>query len=1325
MVAAAEIPRPGVEVVQEFSSASPTIVTPTLVPCNVAPFFEVIEVLDSDGTLNSDAQLEDPYEQLELTIPQSSFPSPRENIDEVDVLEDSIRVFFNFGGSLVEVSDTQAFLTSFLDPDYASQPYVRGNTTPRTVPTDAQGETNYDSSPTTEGSFVGGTGHANSDVITMSDGSTVTVDNQTAGVVDQFTVDSSASTGAVSGQTLIQTGSTGGGIGFTLTLGDSNITTNDVSGAEPVAGYDVDGRTLILFFDKHTSLSDSEFVAKTNMPTSENVTITFAAPTPGGNLTLDEVVEQINAVIPNVASKYASAGGDVLQLTSVKWGAKASAVVRGQGTANGGANRLGFDVTYDTLAVGSGFYAADDSDNDVTSPRLKVYGGSQQVTNDSFPGTPQTANTSPFVDANIQAGDTLVADGVDIGDVAEVESDQLTMELEQTLISQDAAFAPRRVWVQANNLVYPAPAASEEAILTGSVQTSPATQAYVVSDTAPEAGGAGTVGVGPAESLDVNVTVGGVANPTFTVSSGTGWSTTQDIVDGINNSPDVTFEAYLANEFGEEVTTGYYATNPTTTYLGLRTKADNTGSGAGLTVVSSTVAAEIGFTTLPKGDVGENIRFRDGTVAAMTTTAPLASLAGTETISYQVTRGGITLAAETFTLGIAANLDAAVAEWNNNARHTEAYKSTSAGVESSTGTYLSVRTRGENYGGPSVCEIDLTTDGGTLFGVAVYQGLLTEVSSKNFKWGTDRNPKQHDVTFVADEDDGGVSLQQVLDKINAETPNIAAADSTSPPYLVLESNKVGEASRIDVYDGSANAGLGFSDDTNDVGNGRPAPDMAVDVSGDVILQSQLLFDGLTGIPFDPGSAPILISYKGLRIDLSPDADDPSLLVFEDTDQVETVAPPVSTDNPGSLMTFLSLLNAPSVSCAAIGVPEVSDDAPDGTPAGYAKCATFLESEEVYALATASQNPVVHQNFMTHTNSMSEPEQKGERIYFFNPVVPDRANDTLVASGTDANSTPNENEVTVEVNLAPALIDLGIDPNDDINPTSGAIENEVYLDIGGDAKKYLIQKVTNGTTVKLRTSFSSGDGNDDSFYSSDVFPTGTISDDWTVFERGDELLIPGTSDPDKDRIAEAVAGAARAYGFRRGFYTFPDQVGINVTGLEQLVEGYYATACIAGMVGEQPPQQGFTNFPITGLTQVKGSDDFFTESQLNQIAGGGVYTLVQDAEGAPVTCRHQLSTNASTLETRELSITKVVDYTAKFMRAGLRNFIGRTNITQPFIDQLSTIVSGQLDFLVENSVLIGADINNIIQDADNPDTILIDVTLDVPYPCNYIRLTLVI
>jgi hypothetical protein len=456
--------------------------------------------------------------------------------------------------------------------------------------------------------------------------------------------------------------------------------------------------------------------------------------------------------------------------------------------------------------------------------------------------------------------------------------------------------------------------------------------------------------------------------------------------------------------------------------------------------------------------------------------------------------------------------------------------------------------------------------------------------------------------------------------------------------------------------------------------------------------------------------------------VSPDADEPALLVINDTTQLESLADPISTDNPGALMTFLTLLNSPGTAATAVGVPEVSADAPEGTPIGYAKALEFLESEEVYAISLGTQLSTVHQAALTHVNFMSEPEQKGERILFFNPPVPTRRLNTLLSSGGDANTTATPGKVTVEENLAPALIEQGIDPAN-VNPTTGAIANNVFLDLSSDDNYYLVQRVENGTDVYLRTTFATGDGNEDQFYAT-TDPSGVISDDWTAAIRGTELVLTDGS-PDKDGIAETIQAVGQAYGFRRGFLVHPDQVGINVTGLEQLVEGYYAASCIIGMTASLPPQQGFTNYPITGLTQVVKSSGYFSEAQLNVMAAGGIYILVQDAQGAPVICRHQLSTDLTSIETRELSITKVVDFTAKFLRAGLRNFIGRSNITQSFLDQLSSVVQGILSFLIESGVLIGADVNNVIQDADAPDTVLIDITLDVPYPCNYIRVTLVV
>jgi hypothetical protein len=103
----------------------------------------------------------------------------------------------------------------------------------------------------------------------------------------------------------------------------------------------------------------------------------------------------------------------------------------------------------------------------------------------------------------------------------------------------------------------------------------------------------------------------------------------------------------------------------------------------------------------------------------------------------------------------------------------------------------------------------------------------------------------------------------------------------------------------------------------------------------------------------------------------------------------------------------------------------------------------------------------------------------------------------------------------------------------------------------------------------------------------------------------------------------------------------------------------------------------------------------------------------------------LTTDMTSVESRTDSITKVVDFTAKFQRKMLQSFIGRFNITQGFLDSLSAVIQGGLGFLIENGVLIGGTLNEIIQDEDEPDTVIVDELLDPPYPCNYIRATLVI
>lgn len=500
-----------------------------------------------------------------------------------------------------------------------------------------------------------------------------------------------------------------------------------------------------------------------------------------------------------------------------------------------------------------------------------------------------------------------------------------------------------------------------------------------------------------------------------------------------------------------------------------------------------------------------------------------------------------------------------------------------------------------------------------------------------------------------------------------------------------------------------------------LGVSRPRPDLTLDGANNLVLKHNQLRD-TRGFPIT-GVAPLYVSYTAVRQDVSPLASNPGLLRFSDSVGLASALSPINTDNPLGFGLFCALVNAPGIEITGLGVDAVSADSPYGTVEAFTRAAEYLESFEVYAIAPLTHDPVVAQVFNTHVSFMSEPASKSERIVLWNPEEPVRALDTLVASGTDGDGLTATTFDTKVVSLSTLLNNAGV-------PAVGTIpvSKGVFLDIAGDDKSYSVQSVVGGV-VTIRTTFAAAE-NADGFFSTTPLTLPIISQAFAIRVRGGELLTPvGTKD--KAKVAATMAALGQSFQNRRFWLTFPATAGAIVDGLEQRVEGFYLNAAVAGMIGQQPPQQSFTNFPMAGFTRVFGSNDTFSDRQLNQMAAGGVYVIVQDAPNGPLTARMALTTDLSSIETRTDSITKVVDFSAKFLRRGLRNFIGRFNITQGFLDTLGTVGEGLGSFLVESGVLIGLTFNNIIQDEDARDSVLVDTTLDPPYPCNYVRLTLVV
>jgi hypothetical protein len=698
------------------------------------------------------------------------------------------------------------------------------------------------------------------------------------------------------------------------------------------------------------------------------------------------------------------------------------------------------------------------------------------------------------------------------------------------------------------------------------------------------------------------------------------------------------------------------------------------------------------------GDPMQEIEFNGGPIVA-------ANAAGAfpGTWSGQILNLTVNGVSKTVTLTPApTSLDDVVNAINTACGQVVCYRSTSAGVYNVAGTYLSFQVGGSTDAGGEIMLVFASSTAWTnvgLTGVIDIKQWLTSAEVETAIDNTMGDAVASIVTNFLQLDSASVGVESKI-KIGSGTANtILGLTDADVEYGRAFKPKAGDSLYADgeflgtiqqVAPGAVKTNLRLDrklafattlkknwyivakNIPSTMPSDRPSPDLIVDLTGDIIIKNDILRD-TKGDPISTTIDPIIIAYKALRLDVSASAENSALLIFEDTAELETALEPLDTDNPLGLGLFLALLNAPTVTVSGLGVDAVSADAPDGTLLSYSKAMDFLESEEVYALAPLTQDATVHQAFQTHVNAMSEPDAKGERIVLINPVMPDRELDTLVGSGTDGDYTGVTNEFDTKLsNIAALLLSVGIDPSGTIEVTDG-----VYLDIATDGKKYNISSVS-GSVVTVRVTFAPGE-NDDGYYSLTNLPTTLISESFNIKVRGDKLE---TSDGDLDypKIAETYAALGNSYGDRRVTMVAPDQCAVSVSGLEQLIKGYYMCAGISGMIGQQPPQQGFTNFPMTGYTRVIGSNDSFSDRQMNVGAAGGTYWVIQDVANGPLTSRHQLTTDTSSIEKRELSITRVVDYTAKFMRAGLRNFIGKFNITQGFLDTLSTVVQGQLAYL---------------------------------------------
>jgi hypothetical protein len=496
---------------------------------------------------------------------------------------------------------------------------------------------------------------------------------------------------------------------------------------------------------------------------------------------------------------------------------------------------------------------------------------------------------------------------------------------------------------------------------------------------------------------------------------------------------------------------------------------------------------------------------------------------------------------------------------------------------------------------------------------------------------------------------------------------------------------------------------------------EPSSDLIVNEATGTIRIKQELYRETNGAAPAAGPLNVYVAYDALRLDVSPVGTGFNLLRYGSTTDLQDDLGPLDPQNPLGLAMYFAMLNAPAFEITGVGIDETSASAPEGTQDAYVRAFEFLESKDVYAIVPLTHDLTVAQVGQAHVNAMSDPEIGQERILIFTPQRPDRLSDTVVASGTRANvaGVPTDIVSTGVPNLQALLAAAGV-------PGPAFVESDnVFLQFEDDSNNYPVQSVSGGFITVNNGVLTE---NDDGFYldggGSAVFSEVIIDRPWS-------LKIRGAAVANLTEEATAYGEIAQGFSDRRVIATAPDTVTVTIDGLDQNVPGYYLAAGLAGRFSSKLPQTPLTEATLTGFRKVIGSQDRYGEQQLKIMSGGGLWIFYQNSDSDPARVRHQLSTDMSSVERRETSITTALDAFAKITRTTFRNYIGQFNITTNLIDQLTVAADGLRRFVLGQGLFEDLSWGAFTQPDEEPDALIVEALVTPLYPCNKIRVAIVV
>lgn len=434
------------------------------------------------------------------------------------------------------------------------------------------------------------------------------------------------------------------------------------------------------------------------------------------------------------------------------------------------------------------------------------------------------------------------------------------------------------------------------------------------------------------------------------------------------------------------------------------------------------------------------------------------------------------------------------------------------------------------------------------------------------------------------------------------------------------------------------------------------------------------------------SANVHIGYRALRQDLLG-----SIMAFDSVADLVGQLEDITDQNPLGLACSLALANT-ITRVRAISV--ASEDL-----AGYVGALDISEAERLYAMVPLTQETAILAAFQSHVTQMSVPEMASWRITLVSTPI---AQSKFIGTSTDVSPA-----IGATVETAGAINNVLVDSAANF-VTDGVVAGDTVVIVSSRNNTVVgsttVTQVLNNHMVQLAFANTRADTNV-SYYIRRVY--------------------------NRTQQAANVKAASATFNSKRVINIQPDVVGVSVDGVTKYLPGYYLAAAVGGMVAGFPVQQGFTNIGVAGITDLRHSNYYFTKAQLNTMAESGTFLFVQDSQGGIPYCRHEMTTDVSVLQYRELLVVKNWDFASYYFYDKMKPFIGSWNITPDTLNTIRQTLNASISLLKGKKLpkigppLLNGTITTLEQDANNKDTVNVVINIELVYPLNYLAIYLVV